>query len=162
MFAPPLTIEQLQTKILNRTVDNSSCWEWSGAKSTAGYGYWSEGLHKPMWRVHRLIWALTHNEPMPRTKQAMTVIDHICNNKLCFRPSHLQKISQRENVRRNPKHDGTHYDYHQPTHDVKEGDLYLYKTTKYGKYYRCRPCFNEYCRNRRKAGLDKRARGLHR
>lgn len=139
MYPPNLTIEQIQTKLLNRiTVNDNGCWVWQGAKSKCGYGYWTEGLHRPMWRIHRLMWALTHNEAMPRTKQAMTVIDHICNNKLCFRPSHLQKISQRENVRRSDKRIKNFTGCNCDIGDMN--DVMLYKTTKYGQYYLCKDC----------------------
>jgi hypothetical protein len=139
MYPPNITIEQIQTKLLNRiSIDNNDCWVWQGAKSKSGYGYWTEGLHKPMWRVHRLMWALTHNEAMPRTKRAMIVIDHVCSNKLCFRPSHLQKISQRENVRRSDKRRNNFSGCNCCL--VSIDDLKIYKTTKFNRYYRCRNC----------------------
>lgn len=139
MYAPELTIEQIQNKLLNRmAVNQDGCWVWQHAKSKSGYGYWAEGLHKPMWRIHRLMWGITHNESMPRTKQATEVIDHICNNKLCFRPSHLQKISQRENVRRSDKRINSFKGCGCDLASINQ--IKHYKTSNYGQYYLCKQC----------------------
>lgn len=153
MFAPTLTINQIQDKLLKRIdVGNNNCWNWTGAKNKSGYGYWTKGLHQPMWRVHRLMWALTHNESMPRTKKAFVVIDHICNNKLCCNPKHLQKITQSENIKRNPARDGSHIGFHLSTHKVQNGDIKYYpKKHSNGnifEYPSCLYCMKYYNNNK--------------
>jgi len=145
MYYPEISIQTLQNNILNK-IDNlpNGCWNWIGAKSGAGYAYWQD-KNKRMWRVHRLMYALTRGIGMEDRDDI--VIDHICNNKLCVNPMHLQMITQKENVRRNPKHDGMHIDGCYYDHEPND-DIYIYKTTKYGQYLRCRPCYNRRSRER--------------
>ncbi len=136
MYYPNVTIEQLQQKVLPKICKDGDHWLWAGAKSSAGYPYWSEGLRKRNWRVHRLMYALTRGIGMEDSDKD-NVIDHICNIKLCVNPKHLQMISQKENVRRNPKHDGAHIDYHLSTHHIQPGEVIEYvKKKPYGHIYR--------------------------
>ena len=154
MTAPSPTIEDIQTRILSRiSVDDNACWNWTGAHNSTGYGYWSEGLHKPSWRIHRLIWALVHNEDMPRSKSAKEVIDHICNNRSCLNPKHLQKITQQQNLRRYAGKDGTHIGYHVGNHTMTDEDIRLtYKKHPSGFISEskiCRRCQNLHAQNHR-------------
>jgi hypothetical protein len=76
----------------------SGCWEWIAGKFPNGYGhahvrrgfkdYVSAG-------AHRIAWALT-NGPIPDG----LVIDHLCRNRACVNPAHMEVVSQRENVLR--------------------------------------------------------------
>lgn len=74
-------------------IGGPGCWEWRGAKDTLGYGQVRWG-HK-LWRAHRLHWVAV-NGPLPKE----LVIDHLCRNIACIRLSHLEPVTQRENVRR--------------------------------------------------------------
>ncbi len=67
-----------------------TCWFWVGAKTGAGYGsYRRSGL------AHRI--SYKHFKGcIPKNME----IDHLCNNKLCVNPDHLEAVEHRENVRR--------------------------------------------------------------
>lgn len=68
----------------------SGCWEWSGYKKE-GYGHFtSRGV---TYMAHRWAWANVAGLTMPEGD-----LDHICNNRSCVRPGHLQPTSRRLNI----------------------------------------------------------------
>lgn len=83
--------DRLQDKIV---VDcGSGCWWWTGARDSNGYGRtWMDGSHR---KAPRLIYELLV-EKIPDG----LVPDHLCENKACVNPGHLETVTQRENVRR--------------------------------------------------------------
>lgn len=70
------------------------CWEWTAAKEDAGYGIFSIARSRTR-RAHRVSYEL-HVGPIPDG----LVIDHLCRNKGCVRPEHLEAVTGAENVRR--------------------------------------------------------------
>lgn len=67
------------------------CWEWRGTKQR--YGVFS--VNKKKVYAHRFSWELFHKTSIPLG----LVVDHMCGNKFCVNPSHLQVVTQKENVR---------------------------------------------------------------
>lgn len=66
------------------------CWLWVGSRCSRGYGrfWWAERL----WLSHRAAYtALTG--PIPTGLQ----IDHLCRNRACCNPTHLEPVTNREN-----------------------------------------------------------------
>lgn len=84
----------IYSEILNRIVeDESGCWEWNGAHSGTGYGQVRlDGRSQP---VHRVVWEMLRG-PIPEGLQ----IDHLCRNRGCCNPDHLEPVSQRVNLLR--------------------------------------------------------------
>jgi hypothetical protein len=69
------------------------CWLWCGARSKNGYGaIWLRGTQTT---AHRIAYALAKG-PIPDGAE----IDHLCSNKGCVRPSHLEAVTHSENCRR--------------------------------------------------------------
>lgn len=76
----------------------SECWNWTGAKVSAGYGELNIS-GRPAY-AHRL--AYEHFVgPIP----AGLVIDHLCRNPSCVNPAHLEAVETRENTRRGLAHE---------------------------------------------------------
>lgn len=71
-----------------------TCWIWTGRPNVTGYA--STRYHGPTISVHRLAWFLTHGEfpEWPMT------IDHLCRNKICVNPAHMEVVTVKENVLR--------------------------------------------------------------
>ncbi len=70
-----------------------NCWEWTGYVNKRGYGeYMSEYLTTRL--VHRIAYALIKGE-LPKE-----ALDHLCRNKVCCNPAHLEPVSNLTNVRR--------------------------------------------------------------
>ncbi len=77
----------------SRPMDEDACWEWTGAKSTAGYGQIRVG--DPLVYAHRF----SYEWIVGRIPEGLD-IDHLCRNPGCVNPSHLEPVTRRENVRR--------------------------------------------------------------
>jgi hypothetical protein len=68
----------------------SGCWNWTGHKFVSGYGSIQIALRKV--RVHRFSYEL-HKGPIPKDLQ----LDHLCSNRLCVNPDHLEAVTARTN-----------------------------------------------------------------
>lgn len=70
------------------------CWEWLGYK-WEGYGHIQWGDKGQQIRTHRLTYLLLVG-PIP----AGLVLDHLCRNRACCNPAHLEPVTKGENTRR--------------------------------------------------------------
>lgn len=75
----------------------SGCWEWSGHKTDEGYGkVFGKDLCGATTKIaHRWMYECLVG-PIPDGLE----IDHLCRNRGCVNPSHLEPVTTRENVLR--------------------------------------------------------------
>jgi hypothetical protein len=74
-------------------VDKSGdCWVWTSVMHR-GYGVYGSRARRR--KAHRWAWEFA-NGPVP----AGLEIDHLCRNRACVRPDHLEPVTHAENVRR--------------------------------------------------------------
>lgn len=89
----PLTPEE---RLWSRIAKSDGCWEWTGHLNDQGYGYirW-EGREQP---AHRVVLSLSTRSTIPNNLQ----VDHLCRNRRCCNPSHLEVVTPAENTHRAP------------------------------------------------------------
>jgi hypothetical protein len=75
------------------TVDDHGCWVWTGAQSEHGYGRVKVGGR--VVGAHRACWVWCRGA-IPRRAE----LDHLCRNRACCNPRHMQLVTRSENVRR--------------------------------------------------------------
>lgn len=84
--------ERLLAKV--KVPAGSSCWIWQGyVMPTTGYGQC--GNNRGVVYVHRLAYEVFVG-PIPDGLH----IDHLCRNRRCIKPSHLEPVTQAENNQR--------------------------------------------------------------
>lgn len=74
-------------------VRENGCWEWAGGIRQDGYAIFH--LNWRRWYAHRLTYE-TLIDTIPLGLQC----DHLCRNRACVNPAHIEPVTQRENVRR--------------------------------------------------------------
>jgi hypothetical protein len=95
-------------KVLKHEGENA-CWEWVGARTPNGYGYFYMGRPAGGGSVHRYAYEL-QNGPLPPGMWAL----HHCDNKPCVRGNHLyagtamDNANARETRGRGPQSSKTH------------------------------------------------------
>lgn len=72
------------------TSKSPECWDWTGPVDAYGYGaIWSNGARA---KAHRVAYEIANGSIPPRMQ-----IDHMCGNRRCVRPEHLQVVTNKEN-----------------------------------------------------------------
>lgn len=78
-------------------IASNGCWEWTGATNKKGYGelkfQFSEGI--VYLKAHRVFYELFVGE-IPEGLE----IDHLCRNRKCVNPKHLEPVTTQENIMR--------------------------------------------------------------
>ena len=83
----------MQERFWEKVDRSGDCWEWTAAKTTWGYGYfYFEGRPR---QAHRVGYMLTVG-PIPDGLE----LDHLCRNRACVRPDHLEPVTGRVNLLR--------------------------------------------------------------
>ena len=136
----------IASRILDRldTSDPEACWPWPGATNGVGYGVIGRGGKTGSnTYVHRVMYEHLVG-PIP----AGLVLDHLCRNRICANPKHLQPVTHRTNLLRGEGISGTNA---RKTH-CPQGHLYdIENTYTYPDgSRRCRACAREDQRRRRR------------
>ena len=130
-------------------VDKSGdCWVWTASVDGGGYG--QIAVNGTVRGVHRISYEETAG-PIPDGLE----IDHLCRNRRCVRPSHLEAVSHRENILRGISFSAENArKTHCPRgHPLSGSNILMHRFLRIGKRV-CRTCTNEQQRaayHRRKA-----------
>lgn len=93
MIEMPQGFKNTMPQILAQIEKTSNCWIWKGSTNGDGYG-------QTCWKgktlgAYRLMYELSKGK-MPRDK----CLDHLCRNRLCVNPDHLEPVTNKENILR--------------------------------------------------------------
>lgn len=72
----------------------TGCWNWGGYITPAGYGQCFDGTHRNAF-AHRVFYEQLIGAVPPGGE-----LDHLCRNTKCCNPTHLEPVTQTENVLR--------------------------------------------------------------
>ena len=72
-----------------------NCWDWTVSCNESRGGYGQFNLDNQTVRAPRLAWEIV-NGPIPDG----LVLDHLCRRPVCVNPSHLEPVTDAENLRR--------------------------------------------------------------
>ena len=74
---------------------DGDCWQWTACRDANGYGRF--GIGSRVYYAHRVAWQILVGEISKGL-----VIDHLCRNKSCVNPDHMEPVTIGENVARGP------------------------------------------------------------
>ncbi len=122
-------------------VDELGCWVWTGTKTAEGYGQMRVGGRRRDY-THRVSYQL-HKGPIPEG----LAIDHLCKNRACANPEHLEAVHPRINAMRGDAPGIVAY----RTNRCKRNHEFTPENTITvgGRWRRCRTCENAWQRERR-------------
>ena len=122
-----------------------TCWLWTaGLDDVPGKGYGQFYLNGKKVKAHRLAY-----EMLVGAIPTGLFIDHLCRNRSCVNPEHLEPVSNKENVLRGDTYSSGHN--RTKTHCPKGHEYSEANTRFYNSGYRkCRACHRLWEAERRK------------
>lgn len=94
----PIPVEdRIWQKVVKRP---GGCWDWCASLNEVGYGKVWAGKHSAAGNsvasyAHRVVYELLVG-PIPEGLD----LDHLCRNRRCVNPEHLEPVTRRENLNR--------------------------------------------------------------
>jgi len=93
---PAVSRPEVERFVAKITFLDDGCWLWSAKRTPNGYGqFWVGGHDGTLVYAHRWSYEFFKG-PIP----AWAELDHLCRNRLCASPWHLEAVTHRVNVQR--------------------------------------------------------------
>jgi hypothetical protein len=138
-------IRPLAERVFEKVEPTLFCWTWHGAISEAGYGVVGLGRRgEGNGLVHRVVYELLVG-PIPPGMD----LDHLCRNRWCCNPGHLEPVTRQVNVDRGAHAKG--WAEKEITHCVNGHEFTPGNTWRSAKQRHCRACARDRRIARKKA-----------
>jgi hypothetical protein len=124
-------------KILRSRRTNKGCWLWQGHRSHKGYA--NVSYNKKSCSLHKLVWEHFNGKVPPKLQ-----LDHLCRNRHCWNPDHLEPVTNQVNCQRG--NTGQHFAKKTKCpkgHPYSEENTYKYRGSR-----SCLTCRRESARRR--------------
>lgn len=109
-------------------IQSNGCWNWKGHLGSGGYGRCNNRAGQSL--AHRAFYTILKGD-IPDGMQ----LDHLCRNRMCVNPDHLEPVNQKDNQLRGVlargKPNSTRKDFCRRGHPMKGDNVRYYKNGKY-------------------------------
>ena len=128
--------DDYKKRFWTRVQKTDGCWIWKASTESNGYGCIL--IRRKAQVAHRLAYEWTKG-PIPEGKE----LDHLCRNRRCVNPDHLEPVTCRENILRGnaPSAKQARQTHCKRGHPLFGSNLYLEPN---GRRRRCRQCMKMY------------------
>lgn len=126
----------------------NGCWEWHGARNTKGYGNIRVDKDSPAKSVHRVAYTEMVG-PIPEGME----IDHLCRNRSCINPDHLEAVTRITNIQRVDQRKTVC----KSGHEMTAANTRIYTTKSGMETRKCRACGRDSTRQYRLRMKEKNA-----
>lgn len=84
-------------RLFSRISFTDDCWDWTGPFNPKGYGNFYETVNSV--NTNRVAHRVVFEELFMDIPEGLT-LDHLCRNKVCVNPDHLEPVTLAENINR--------------------------------------------------------------
>jgi len=132
LFVPVLSLlGKVRSNSVGYRILPNGCWQWTGRLTPDGYGH--SFIDGKLRMAHRVVYERAIG-PIPPGLQ----LDHLCRNRGCVNPYHMQPVTQRENALRGNGFSGVNARKTHCPRGHKFSEENTYRSPKGGRF--CRAC----------------------